>query len=149
MIISATSIKAQNQPTVTNIDSVYLALDNTIRHADSFLKKKQDTIRQLYEKYQYANNAAKRYKALSDLYDEYRYFNNDSALHYLHLCKKLAEENHDTEKKMVTLLRLAHQYVVTGYYPKHSYTFKRYAPDFFLNHFSQHIITTMRTCIVN
>ena len=60
MIISATSIKAQNQPTVTNIDSVYLALDNTIRHADSFLKKKQDTIRQLYEKYQYANNAAKR-----------------------------------------------------------------------------------------
>ena len=95
MIISATSIKAQNQPTVTNIDSVYLALDNTIRHADSFLKKKQDTIRQLYEKYQYANNAAKRYKALSDLYDEYRYFNNDSALHYLHLCKKLAEENHD------------------------------------------------------
>ena len=128
MIISATSIKAQNQPTVTNIDSVYLALDNTIRHADSFLKKKQDTIRQLYEKYQYANNAAKRYKALSDLYDEYRYFNNDSALHYLHLCKKLAEENHDTEKKMVTLLRLAHQYVVTGYYPEAQLYFQEVRP---------------------
>ncbi len=128
VLISATSIRAQNQPTVTNIDSIYKALDNTISHAEIYLKKKQDTIRQMHDHYIHATTKESKFEALSRLYDEYRYFNNDSALHYLYECKKMAEKESDTERQMVTLLRLAHQYVVTGYYTEAQLYFQEVHP---------------------
>ena len=81
LIICATSTRAQQQPTTVNTDSIFRVLDYTISQADTYLKKKQDTLRQIHEKYYQAKTTANRYEELSRLYDEYRYFNNDSALH--------------------------------------------------------------------
>ena len=125
LIICATSTRAQQQPTTVNTDSIFRVLDYTISQADTYLKKKQDTLRQIHEKYYQAKTTANRYEELSRLYDEYRYFNNDSALHCLYECKKVAEKESDIEKIMVTLLRLAHQYVVTGYYPEAQLYFQK------------------------
>ena len=129
LIICATSTRAQQQPTTVNTDSIFRVLDYTISQADTYLKKKQDTLRQIHEKYYQAKTTANRYEELSRLYDEYRYFNNDSALHCLYECKKVAEKESDIEKIMVTLLRLAHQYVVTGYYPEAQLYFQKVRPD--------------------
>ena len=55
-------------------------------------------------------------------------FNNDSALHYLYRCKELAEKESDTGILMGAYMRLAHQYVVTGYYPEAQLYFQKVQP---------------------
>ena len=129
LLLTATiCIYAQHYPITANIDSVYRVLDYTINHEETYLKNKQDTLQKRQDDYQHAVNAESRYEALFALYQEYRYFNNDSALHYLYRCKELAEKESNTGILMETFMRLAHQYVVTGYYPEAQLYFQKVQP---------------------
>lgn len=128
LLTTAVDIKAQHHPLTVNIDSVYRVLDYTINHEEAYLKNKQDTLQKRLYDYHHATNAENRYEALFALYKEYRYFNNDSALHYLYRCKEQAEKESDTGILMETFMRLAHQYVVTGYYPEAQLYFQKVQP---------------------
>ena len=128
LLTTAVDIKAQHHPLTVNIDSVYRVLDYTINHEEAYLKNKQDTLQKRLYDYHHATNAESRYEALFALYKEYRYFNNDSALHYLYRCKELAEKESDTGILMEAYMRLAHQYVVTGYYPEAQLYFQKVQP---------------------
>ena len=128
LLTTAVDIKAQHHPLTVNIDSVYRVLDYTISHEETYLKNKQDTLQKRLYDYHHATNAESRYEALFALYKEYRYFNNDSAQHYLYRCKELAEKESDTGILMEAYMRLAHQYVVTGYYPEAQLYFQKVQP---------------------
>ena len=126
-ILFSSHIMAQKER--VNLDSIYDALSEVLSRSNDFIKLKEDTIKIKTYAFQHIVNKEDQFEAALELYKEYRFYDNDSALVYLFRCLNLAQSIQDKRRSAATMLRIGHQYVVSGYYYEAEEYFKKVSTE--------------------
>lgn len=104
---------------MTQLDSLLVALDNTIAQSSLFEKQKTDRIQLIKDELNRPHlSEADLYRIHNRLFQEYESYNYDSARHYINLNLEIARRAHHTDWLNESLLHKANILATTGLYPE-------------------------------
>lgn len=98
------------------MDSLYHAIDEVIDHADDYLLRKEQQLKNLREEAEKTSDLQKKYHAVMRLYEAYHAFRNDSAIACLNRCIALADTLKRTDLKATCYNKMGLQNSISGFY---------------------------------
>lgn len=100
-----------------HLDSLLNVLDATIKEADTYVRIKENRLRELKkEAGKTPPVSIERYNLNNRIYSEYKAYSSDSALHYLNVNRVVAQQLGDEERELKTRLELSYLLSSTGMY---------------------------------